>query len=93
MEKKQNQIEKLREESEILKKEIKSKIITYMGAAFGLIAGLAWNDAITSLIDYFFPLSKNSIFAKFIYAFIVTVIVVLISVYLVNILKTKKNNN
>jgi len=33
---------------------VKQKIVTYVIAGFGLVAGLAWNDAIKSLIEYFF---------------------------------------
>ncbi len=91
MENMQDEINRLKEQSLRLKKEVKSKIATYLGAAFGFVAGLAWNDAIKALIDYFFPISKNTLLAKFIYAILVTLIVVLISVYLVKLLKTEND--
>lgn len=75
-------MEKLKEKSAELKKEFQKKVIGYILAAFGLVAGLAWNEAIRSLIDYLFPLSKNSLLAKFIYAFFVTLAVVLAAAYL-----------
>jgi hypothetical protein len=54
----------------------------YVMAGFGLVAGLAWNDAIRSFIEYAFPMNKGSIWAKFIYAFIMTALVVLVGWHL-----------
>ena len=62
----------------------------YIIAAFGLIAGLAWNDAVKSLIEFFLPISNNTIFAKFLYAIIITLIVVKISSSLSRIANTEK---
>jgi hypothetical protein len=56
-------------------------------AGLGLVAGLAWNDAIKNLIEYFFPLEKSSLLAKFVYAFIITLLAVLISLYAMKVLK------
>jgi len=81
---------KLKEEISSIKKEAREKIAGYIVAAFGLVAGLAWNDAIRSMIEYFFPLEENSLLAKFIYAILITLVVVLISVYTIKILKGKE---
>lgn len=63
--------------------EIKEKSSGYMTAAFGLVAGLAWNDAIKSFIEFAFPFSTSgSILAKFIYAVIITIVVILLSQYI-----------
>lgn len=70
-----------------INKEVRSKITGYMVTAFSLVAGLAWNDAIKSFIEYYFPLEKNSLMAKFIYAVAITIFVVLVSVYIVRIFK------
>lgn len=64
-------------------KTIRQQVIGYVTAAFGFVTGLAWNDAIKSLIDRFFPLETDGLIAKFIYAVVVTVIVVLVSWLLV----------
>ncbi|PJE50488.1 MAG: hypothetical protein COV29_03715 [Candidatus Yanofskybacteria bacterium CG10_big_fil_rev_8_21_14_0_10_36_16] len=61
---------------ENLSKEVKEKTKGYILTALGLVAGLAWNDAIKALIDSIFKIDKNTIIAKFIYATIITVIVV-----------------
>ena len=34
-----------------LKSGMREKALTYIGGAFGLVAGLAWNDAIKELIQ------------------------------------------
>ncbi|OGF73512.1 hypothetical protein A2W48_00115 [Candidatus Giovannonibacteria bacterium RIFCSPHIGHO2_12_44_12] len=73
-----------------LKKEVREKTFGYILAALGLVAGLAWNEAIKSVIEYFYPASQNGLAAKFIYAILITVVVVLISTYLVR-LSSKKD--
>lgn len=61
----------------------------YISAAFGLVAGLAWNDAVSALIEYIFPLSQNTLFAKFAYAILITILVIFATSYF---LKTSENN-
>lgn len=75
--------------SQEIRKEILQRTSGYILAAFGLVAALAWNDAIKSLIEYFFPLDKNTVLIKFIYAVLITFIVVIISVYLAKLLGKK----
>jgi uncharacterized membrane protein YeaQ/YmgE (transglycosylase-associated protein family) len=71
--------------TEEIRSKIKEQTGGYMTAALGLVAGLAWNDAIKSLIEAFFPISKSGVFAKFIYAIVITIVVVFVGQY---ILKT-----
>jgi hypothetical protein len=75
------------EESKKVKNEVTDKIVGFLTGAFGLVAGLAWNDAITALIEYVFPLDKGSLIAKFIYAFLLTIILVVVTIYLIRFLK------
>ncbi|MDP3778439.1 MAG: DUF5654 family protein [bacterium] len=63
-----------------LRTEIRERTLGYMLAAFGLVAGLAWNDAIQTLIAYLYPRPENTLPAKFMYAVIISVVVVLLSV-------------
>jgi len=63
------------------RKAAKEKMVTLILAGFGLVAALAWNDAIQSLFKAFFPQNQELI-GKFIYAVIVTLIVVIISLQL-----------
>lgn len=62
--------------------EVRERAVGYITAAFGLVAGLAWNDAIRALIDALFPLAEQSVLAKFVYASVLTVVVVIVTVHL-----------
>lgn len=75
-----------------IKKEVGEKTIGYISTALGLIAGLAWNEAVKSLIDYVFPLDKSGLLAKFIYALMMTAIVILFSFYLAKLTRQKTEN-
>lgn len=79
----------LNEERKKIAGEMRERLGGYIVGAFGFVAGMAWNDAIRSLIEYFFPLAKgaDSIILKFVYAFIITVVIVLVSLYLLRFLK------
>ncbi len=55
-----------------LKREVRAQVIGYVVAALGLVAGLAWNDAVKSIIEHFFPLSQSTIWAKIVYALILS---------------------
>ena len=82
---------KIKEQQAKLGREVKEKTTGYILAALGLVVGLAWNDAIKSIIEYVFPLDKNSILAKLVYALLVTIIVVLVSAYFIRSNKEKEN--
>lgn len=77
-----------------LKKEFSKKISGYIIGAFGLVAGLAWNDAIRSLIEFLFPLKRETMLVKFIYALVITILVVAVSFLLIKFFerKDKKQN-
>ncbi len=82
--------DKIKNESKEIKREIRQKVSGYILAAFGLVAALAWNDAIKSIIEYFFPLTKNTVLIKLIYALVITFLVVIVSVYLTRLLKKEE---
>jgi uncharacterized BrkB/YihY/UPF0761 family membrane protein len=67
-------------------KMAKEKMITLILAGFGLVAALAWNDAIQTLFKAIFP-QNQEIIGKFVYAIIVTFIVVIISLQLQKVSK------
>jgi uncharacterized transporter YbjL len=54
--------------------QVMDTIAALMTAAFGLIAALAWNEAIKWAVDQVFPNSKGM--GLFIYAIIVTILAV-----------------
>ena len=80
-----NSIKKIEE----TKREFKEKTITLILGGFGLVAALAWNEAIKSLFEALFP-KKNELIGKFIYAIIVTIIVVIASLHLRKISEKKE---
>lgn len=51
----------------------------YVLAGLGFVVGLAWNDAIQTLVRIIFPLDKNTVAAKFIYALLATLLIILVS--------------
>jgi hypothetical protein len=65
-----------------LKDKVRTQTIGYITAAFSLVAGLAWNEAIKSAIDSTFIFSHDSLWVKFIYAALLTLILVLVTIYL-----------
>lgn len=85
--------EKLRQEKKEIKIQVKKQLLTYMIASLGLVAGLAWNEAIKGLIEYIFPLSQNTIQAKFLYAIFMTVLIVIISYYLARLMQEKDDDS
>jgi hypothetical protein len=64
-----------------LRLELIEKMSTLVSAGLGFVAGLAWNDAIQSLVKTFVP-EQSALAAKFIYAILVTAAIVIITVKL-----------
>lgn len=64
-----------------MSREVMEKTLQLATAAFGLVAALAWNDAIQTLFAQILGDSAD-IAAKFLYAIIVTVIVILVTIRL-----------
>jgi len=81
------QVEKIKklkseENKKKIKREFRKKMVGYIIAALGLIASLAWNDAMKAVVEHVFPNRKDTVLASFIYAIFVTLIVVANSFYL-----------
>jgi O-antigen/teichoic acid export membrane protein len=70
---------------EELKSEAKKQVGGYILAGFGVVASLAWNEAIKAFIEHLFPLQQDSILAKFIYAVVMTLVLVIVSMYLIKL--------
>lgn len=77
------------EEVKFIKRSLRKRILSYLGAALGLVVGLAWNDAIRALIDYLFPTSQGTLIAKFIYALGLTLSLGIILIYLEKIMNAE----
>lgn len=75
-------VKKIKKEGEELRQEVRKRTVIYVTAALGLVVGLAWNEAIKSIIEYFFPLSQNTVAAKIIYALAMTAVLAVATVYI-----------
>ncbi len=64
--------------------EFVDKISTLSVAAFGLVAALAWNEAIQGVFKTYYGEAGNNI-AKIVYAIIVTSIAVLVTIWISNL--------
>ena len=65
-------------------KTVIKTIITLVTTAFGLIAGLAWNDAIQKLIESVMG-AGDALTGLFIYAIVVTIIAVVVTILLARV--------
>lgn len=75
------------ETKRIIKNKISPLVAQSIGnlvAAFGLIAALAWNEAVKSLINNFIPQGQGTL-SLFIYAISVTLLAVIVGARLMNI--------
>lgn len=71
---------------------VRQQTYSYITAALSVVAGLAWNDAVQSLIKALFPDSTGSVWAKFVYAIAMTVIVVLLTMLVSRLLMREEKD-
>jgi hypothetical protein len=64
-----------------MKNEVKNKLSLLIATAFGLVAALAWNDAIRSLFNEGGILFFVAAYGVWVYAILVTIIAVLVTVW------------
>ena len=57
-------------------------MLTLATAGFGLVAALAWNDAIQAFVNKYLSFDGSGIVSKFFYAVLITVIAVVVTVNL-----------
>jgi len=75
-------IEKVHAHSKEVRAALADQTMSYVTAALSVVAGLAWNDAVKAAITHFFPAETSSIAAQFLYALLMTVVVVLLTLVL-----------
>jgi Family of unknown function (DUF5654) len=78
-----------KKKNKALSNMVRERSLTFIVAAFSLVASLAWNEAVKSLIDTLIPSGGNSIVAKFLYAGIITLFVVLLTIYLESLFRKR----
>ncbi|AEG17517.1 DUF5654 family protein [Methanobacterium paludis] len=64
-----------------IRKEILQAMAGLLTAAFGLIAALAWNEAIKAFIAKYVPMGSE-LTGLFIYAILITIIAVLVTIFI-----------
>lgn len=69
----------IKEHAKKVRDTTRERTLGFITAALSLVAGLAWNDAITAMIKEVFPVGTSNLLAKFAYAALVTVVVVTLS--------------
>jgi len=67
-----------------MKKQIIDKIATLITTAFGLVAALAWNGAIQAIFKEVFGTTEG-IVSMLIYAVVVTIVAVMVTVWIAKI--------
>ena len=81
----------LEDEKNRVERDLRKITAGYIIAAFGFVAGLAWRDLSIALVEYLFPMSKDTILAKFIYAIMISVALAFASIYVLRFIgQTKK---
>ncbi len=67
-------------------KEVLKELLTLSSAAFGLVAALAWNEAIQSIVNKYLSFGEaGSVVSKLLYAIIVTILAVVVTINLTKI--------
>lgn len=74
-----------------LGKEVAVQILNLATSALGLVAALAWNDAVQSVFKEYFP-SASGIAAKFFYAIMVSFLIVAVTINLTKIARITKKD-
>jgi hypothetical protein len=74
-----------------MKAEVMEKIAALITAAFGLVAALAWNGAIRAIFEAIFG-SADNIVAMLIYAVVVTIIAILVTIWIARSVKRAKGD-
>lgn len=74
-------------------KELLKQMITLSSAGFGVVAALAWNEAIQAFVDQYivqYVSAGSGILSKFIYAVVITIVAVLVTYQLTRLIRQKE---
>lgn len=70
--------------------EVATHLLALATSALGLVAALAWNDAVQAVFKEYFP-AGSGVVAKFTYAIFISVIVILLTINLTRLANLAKN--
>lgn len=71
-----------------VKSQVMATIATLITTAFGLIAALAWNSAITAVVNIYFP-AGSGITGLVIYAVLITIIAIIATLLIARAIPTE----
>jgi len=83
----------LREETGKFARAFKENFTTLMITAFGLTAGLLWQDAIRTFINNVFPLQDPNNFIMKIYGAVIVTIIAVIATYFLSKFKSQNSSS
>ena len=78
----------MKESVDNVKSKVMTTVATLITTAFGLIAALAWNDAIKAIIAQFFK-AGNGVTGLVIYAVLITIIAVIATLLIARAIPTE----
>lgn len=55
--------------------ELKNDVFKYIMSALTFVVAMGWNDVVKSIVARYYPMKKDGLWAKFLYAFIMTMVV------------------
>ena len=84
-----------KEDSKKLHVEVVKQMLTLATSGFGLVAALAWNSVIQELVNSYLKewVPGSGLFSLFIYAIVVTVLAVVVTLQLSKLLKSLTSND
>lgn len=80
-----NAAEEIKKSAREIRQEIFDKSVTLITAGLMFVAGMAWNDAFKTFFETIFA-GRNTMITKFFYAITMTVVVALLSWWIVKII-------
>lgn len=82
----------IKEHTKTIAREFKKQTITLLLGSFGLVAALAWNDAIKAALESVFPGGAGALWSKFVYAVVFTFILVIVTLLLLRPTEAEKKD-
>ena len=76
-----------------MKAETLDKIAALLTAAFGLVAALAWNGAIRAIFEAIFGTADKNTTVMLIYAVVVAIIAVLVTIWIARAVRRAKGES
>lgn len=70
--------------------EVTTQLLSLATSALGLVAALAWNDAVQAVFKEYFP-AGSGITAKFLYAILVSLLILVVTLNLTRLAAVAKN--